>query len=83
LTTPGGPQAELFRWAGLRRLPYSNPSNLQSSKFEKYKSHTSRSSTISKLFRGIDTLKRNKFPFGKKLKFPIEFEIKIKETNPI
>jgi hypothetical protein len=35
----------------------------------------------SKLHRVIDEFKRNHFPFVKKFKFPIEFELKIQEAK--
>jgi hypothetical protein len=53
------------------------------SKFEKCKSCTSYSPNFSKVYQVVDNFKRDKFTFGKKLKFPTEFELKIWEVNSI
>jgi hypothetical protein len=38
---------------------------------------------FSKLYHGVETFKRNNFPFGKKFKFPTDIELKIQEANLI
>jgi hypothetical protein len=53
------------------------------SKFEKYKSCTSRSLNFSKLYQVVDNFNRDNFPFGKKFRFPIAHELKIQERKPI
>jgi hypothetical protein len=53
------------------------------SKFEKYKSCTSRSPKFSKLYQMVDNFNRDDFPFGKKFRFPTASELKIQERKPI
>jgi hypothetical protein len=49
----------------------------------KYKTKSSLSPKISKLSRLADKFKWNNFTFGKKFKFPTEFELQNQEANPI
>jgi hypothetical protein len=50
-------------------------------KFSNYEKGTSRAQKNSKLYMAEYKFKRSNFPFGKEFKFPIEFEVKIKEAN--
>jgi hypothetical protein len=38
-------------------------------------------SKIFQTWHGRRSIQKNKFPFGKKFKFPTEFELKIQEAN--
>jgi hypothetical protein len=46
-------------------------------KLASHQKGTSRAPKISNLYMVADKFKRNNFPFGKKFKFPTEFELKI------
>jgi hypothetical protein len=50
-------------------------------RLEKYECYTPCSPKFSQLYQGVETFKRNNFPFGKKFRFPTDFELKIHEAN--
>jgi hypothetical protein len=50
-------------------------------KLPKYESCTPCSPKFSQLYQGVETFKRNNFPFGKKFKFLTDIELKIQQGN--
>jgi hypothetical protein len=72
----------LFKWAGpISTVKNSFPIISNYIKLAKYESCTSCSAKFSQLYQGVVIFKRNNFPFGKKFKFPTDFELKIQEAN--
>jgi hypothetical protein len=73
----------LFQWVGPKST-IKIFSNIQScSDLKKYKSCNSCSPKKSNFCQAVDKIKKNNFPFGKKLKFQMYFELKIQEANQI
>jgi hypothetical protein len=58
---------------------FSNYSNYL--KFVKYKSYTSFSPKISKFCKMVIWIIVNNFPFARKFKFQVEFELKFQEAS--
>jgi hypothetical protein len=68
----------LIKWAGpISTVKNSFPIISNCIKLAKYESCTPYSQKISQLYQGVETFKRNNFPFGKKFKFLTDFELKI------
>jgi hypothetical protein len=72
----------LIKWADpISTVKNSFPTISNYIKLAKYESCTLYSPKISQLYQGVETFKRNNFPFGKKFNFPTDFELKIQEAN--
>jgi hypothetical protein len=50
-------------------------------KLAKYESCTPFPPKFAQLYQGVETFKRNNFPFGKKFKFPTDIELKIQKAK--
>jgi hypothetical protein len=85
----GGPQVGLVCRSGTAALGRAQ-FNIQTIfqifkhfKIAQYETSTYQTPKNSKLGKVKDKFKRNNFPFGKKFKFPTEFELKIQKRKPI
>jgi hypothetical protein len=67
----------LIKWAGpISTKKNSFPIISNYIKLAKYESCTPCSPKFSQLYQGVETVKRNNFPFGKQFKFKTDFELK-------